>query len=279
MKALRVIGNIVIGIILFGLIFTLTFVRSTKNFLEKDLITGVVKSTIIKAIKEENGEITEKNKELLSSMLEDDESNNIIRIILDNIENYQKNKKDFKVSDSDVEKIYNYAIKYKDTIIEISSDKTKDMSDEEFKKIFSSENINKIANEMYSNMDEDLNDNADIIISSYNWAVSDTAMIVLISSIIFFIILLFLINWSWFKWMIVPGVDLIISGILFSLLYTAGLLFNDIIVSTDLIEGGINFNSYLIWGVSELLIGIILVIIYSVIKNKKDDEQYKALDK
>ena len=46
MKALRVIGNIIIGIVLFGLIFALTFTRSTKNFLEKDLIVGVVKEKI-----------------------------------------------------------------------------------------------------------------------------------------------------------------------------------------------------------------------------------------
>ncbi len=275
MKALKVVGNVIIGIILFALIFALTFTRSTKNFLEKDLILGVVKEKITDTIKEESGKITEKGESMLDDMLKDDESSNIIRMVLDNFESYQENKTNFKVSDADIEKIYNYAVKYKSTIVEISGNKVKDISDAEFKKIFSSENINKLANEVFGSFDKDLGDGIDTAIKIYGKATSNSVMLALIISIIFFTILLFLINWSWIKWMLVFGIDLIVCGVIISLFYVAGLFLNDIIGSVDVLEkavGEINLGGYIIWGLSELLIGILLVVLYNILKKKVGNE-------
>ena len=271
MKALKVIGNIIIGIILFGLIFTLTFTRSTKNFLEKDLILGVVKGKIVDTIKEDSGKITDKSENMLDEMLNNDDMGNIIRMFLDNFESYQTDKINFKVSDADVEKIYNYAIKYKSTIVEISGEKVKKLSDDEFKKIFSSENINKLANEIFSSFDKDLSDGIDIAVKLYGKATSSKVMVILIVSIVFFTILLFLINWSWIKWMLVFGIDLIVCGVIISSFYIAGLFLNDIIGSIDLLQeavGEIKLSGYIIWGLIELLIGIFLVVLYNILKNK-----------
>ena len=274
MKVVRVICNVLIGIVLFGLIFALTFARTTKNFLEKDVILGVVKETITDTIKEESGKLTDKSEELLDKMLKDNDANDLIRTFVDNFDNFQENKTGYKVSDADVEKIYNYAVKYKSTIVEISGNKIKDLSDEEFKKIFSSENINNLANEVFESIDGDVGDGIDIAVKAYSKATSDTALIILISSIVFCIILLLLINWSLYKWMLVTGIDLIISGVLIGLIYVAGLLFNDIIMSTEIMKkaiGEIDLTGYMIWGIAELLGGIILLVIYNVIKNKNDE--------
>ena len=272
MKALKVIGNIIVGIILFGLIFLLTFTRSTKNFLEKDLILGAIKGKIVDTIKEESGKITDKSKELIDDMLKDDESSNVVRMVIDNFENFQNDRVNFKISDQDVEKIYSYAMKYKKTIVEISGKKVKDMTDAEFKKIFSSENINKLANEVFGSIDNEVGDGIDVAITIYGKSTSKKAMVALIISIVFFIILLMLINWSLYKWMNVTGIVLIISGVLISLVYVAGLLFNDIIGSIDFIKegiGDINLTGYIVWGMFEIVLGIILIILYNVFKKKE----------
>ena len=283
MKALRVIGNIIVGIVLFGLIFALTFTRSTKNFLEKDLIVGVVKEKITDTIRNETGKITDKGEELINNMLEDNSSSDIIRIVVDNFDNYQHNKVGFKISDKDIDAIVNYATKYKSTIIEISGNKVKDITDEEFKKIFSEENINALANEIFSSMDNELGDGIDLAIRVYSKATSSKAMFILIGSIIFSIILLLLINWSLYKWLLITGIDLIVSGVIISLVFVAGLVFNDIIASVDFIKetvGEINLNGYIIWGVVEIVIGIIFIIVYNVVKNKVSVEAvgFKKLD-
>lgn len=280
MKALRIIGNILIGIVLFCLIFTLTFVRTTKHFLEKDVILGVVKGKITETIKEESGKLTDKGEEMLDNMLKDNESSDIIRMVIDNFDNYQKDKINFKVSDSDIEKIVSYASKYKSTIVELSGNKIKEVSDAELKKIFSSENINSLANEVFSSFDDDLGNGIDVVVKSYSKFTSTKALIILISSIVVCILLLLLINWSLYKWMLVTGIDLVITGVLISLIYLAGLVFNDVINSIDIVKeaiGEISLTGYIIWGSIELVIGIILIIIYNVIKNKKDDD-FKKLD-
>ena len=280
MKVVRVISNVLIGIILFCLIFALTFVRSTKKFLEKDVILGVVKETIRETIEEESGKLTDKSEELLNGMLINDDANDIIRMVIDNFDRYQENKTGYKVSDIDIEKIVSYANKYKSTIVEISGKKIKDLSDAEFKKIFSAENINSLANEVFESIDGDVGEGLDIAIKAYSKATSKTALIVLISSIVFFILLLLLINWSLYKWMLVTGIDLIVSGVLIGLVYVGGLIFNDIIMSTDIMKkaiGEIELTGYMICGIAELVGGIVLIVIYNVIKNKRD-ETFKQLD-
>ena len=271
MKGLRTFGNIIIGIILCVLILVLTFTRSTKNFLEKDLILGVVKEKIVDTVKEESGKITNKGESMLEEMLKDDDSSNVIRMFLDNFESYQNNKTGFRVSDADVEKIYSYAVKYKSTIVEISGKKIKDVSDAEFKKIFSSENINKVANEIFGSFDKDLGEGIDTAIRIYSKATSKTVMLLLIFSIIFFTALLFLINWSLIKWMLVLGIGLIVCGSIISLLYVSGIFLNEIIGSVDFLQdavGEIDLSGYLIWGLSELLTGIFLIFLYNILKNR-----------
>ncbi len=280
MKAFKIICNILIGIILFGLIFSLTIVRSTKKFLEKDVIMTIIKEKITETVREGSGKLTDKGEQLLDDMLNDDDVSDVIHMVIDNFDSYKENKSHFKVSDKDVEKIITYANKYKNSIVEISGKKIRELSDEEFKKIFSSENINSIANEIYGSMDGNVGEGINLAIKIYDIATSDTVLIILISSIAFFIILLFLINWSLYKWMIVTGVATVVSGFFISSIYLAGLFFKDLITSSHTLEkimGGINLNGYLIWGVSELVLGITLIVIYSIINNKKD-ETFKQLD-
>ena len=274
MKVLRVIGNVIIGIILFGLIFVLTFTRSTKKFLEKDLILGVVKEKIVESIKEESGELTNKGQELIDNMLDDNEANNIIQMVFDNFEKYQSDKANFKVSDKDIEVLYSYAVKYKSTIIEISGNKIKDISDEELKKIFSEENINSLVNDLFSGIDKDVGEGIDVAIKTYNKATSSKTLIILIVSIVLFILLLMLINWSLFKWMLITGIDLIISGVLTTIIFVAGVFISDLIKSSDAtkeIIGEINFTGYVIWGSIELVLGIILIVIYNVNRKHQAD--------
>lgn len=273
MKALRTIGNVIIGIILFALIFTLSFTRSTKNILEKDVILNVIKSTITETIKEESGKITDNNKELIDNMLNDNDVSNIVRIVIDNYENYRDNKGSFKVSDADVEKIYSYALKYKDTIIEVSGKKVKNMSDAEFKELFSAENINKLANEVFSDIDDGAGEGIDIAVTMYGKITSDTVIIVLIISIIFFILLLFLINWSLYKWMQVTGIGLIVSGVLICMIFIAGVFLKDTILAVDSLKdtvSEINIMGYAIWGSIEIVTGILLIVLYCVIKKKNE---------
>lgn len=274
MKALRTLGNVLVGIILFALIFLLTFTRSTKNFLEKDLILGIMKGKIVDTIKEETGKITDQSQVLLDKMFEDGDASNVIRMVIDNFEGYQENKTGFKVSQKDIDTIYNYALKYKTTILEISGEKIKDVSDAEFKKLFSDENINKMANEIFKTIDKEVGKEVDTVIKVYSKATSSKMMMTLIGLIIFSILLLMLINWSLYRWMFVTGIDLIVSGMIITFIFLAGVFLTDMIASTEALKdivGGINLNGYIIWGASEVILGIIMLIVQNAIKKKREN--------
>ena len=280
MKVLRVIGNIIIGLILFVSIFCLSFIKSTNNFLEKDLILGVVRASLEETINNEANKIKDGREEIIDEIFSDSELNDFVDIVINNFRVYQNDKVNFTISKNDIEKISSYAKKYKTQIIQISGDKIKDISETEFDEIFSSENINKFANKIYEKIDMSLGNEIDKVIEVYDKATSNKVAWILIGLIVFLIILLILINWSLYRWMLVPGICLIISGILMSLIFFMGMLLNDIISAEKVIKeaiGYISFNSYIVVGIIELVVGIIFVVAYNLLKNHKYNQQVNDL--
>lgn len=279
MKALRIIGNIVIGIILFTLIFSLSFVKSTKSFFEKDLIIGLVKNGIIETLDKEANKIDDNQKIVINEIFNDEMADDVVHIVIDNYKKYQENKKDFSISDSDLEILTTFALKHKNEIVKISNDK-EEITDEKVREIFSKENVNKIANEIYGNLSKDVSNEVDLAFDIYNNVTSNEVMYITIGAIILLIVILGLINWSVYKWMITTGVCLIISGILMCLFYLGFLFINEIINSVDWLNkilGSIDTSIYIIIGGIEFVVGIILVVIYNSFKNKPFNEQIDRL--
>ena len=280
MKVLRVIGNVLIGIILFCLILSLSLIKSTKNFLEKDLILGVVKTSLVETINKGADKIKSNEKEIIDELFSDHETGEFVGMVIDNFNKYQLDKKSFSISEADAEKISSYLMKHKSEVIKISGDKVKDIADEEFKKLFSTENINKFANEIFEEVSDDIGSEIDKGIKVYNKITSDSVTIILIVSIIFCIILLALINWSVYKWMLVPGIDLIVSGLIMTLIFIGGVLINDILSTKKAVHeaiGNISFSAYIIVGAIEVVLGIILVVVYNVLKNRNLNQKIKEL--
>ena len=280
MKALKIIGNIIIGFILFGLIFSLSIIKSTQNFIEKDLIIGLVKASITETVSKEADRIKDNQKELINEIFNDEETKDFVGLVINSFVDFQNDKTNFSISDSDVEKIYSYAMKHKSQVITLYGNKISDMTDKEFKELFSSENVNRFANKIFEEISSDLGENLDKIISIYDKVTSSKVTVILIILIVFFIIVLGLINWSVYKWMLVPGICLIISGLILVLIYGAGSILNDIISEQKILKesiGGINFVNYIIVGGIEFIVGIILIVIYNIIDNRPLNEKIDSL--
>ena len=279
MKVLRIFGNIIIGLILFSLIISLSFVYATKTFFEKDLAIGLVKVSIIDYIDRENSNTDVKKDEILNEIFDDRDTDKIVQLVFDNYKKYQQDKTNYSVSDSDVEILTSYAFKYKGQISKISS-KAEEVSDEELKEILSKENINKIANSMYSEIDSNSGEEVDKAFDIYEKITTTSIIIAGVFVVVLFIVILGLINWSLYKWMITTGVCFIISGVIMSLTYLACAFFNEIISSVDILNKvfeNINFSAYIIIGGIELIVGIILIVVYNSLKNRKFNEQIENL--
>lgn len=279
MKVVRIIGNILIEIVLFALIISVSVLNATKIFLEKDLVMGVVKEGIVQTLDKEENDLNFKKEEILNEIFNDKETSNIVSIVIDNFKKYQEDKTNFTVSNSDIEKITSYAFKYKKQINKISN-KAEEITDEKLKEILSKENINKLANEIYSDLDSDIGDEFEKVFYFYENVTSKSMNLIMISLIVFFIVILGLINWSFYKWMITLGVCLIISGVIMSILYIGLLFLTETINSVDVLKrtiDNISFSTYIIIGVIEIVVGIILIIIHNYFKNKPFSEQINKL--
>lgn len=266
MKVLKIIGNIIFGIILFLSIFCLTFIVKTKNFLEKDLIHEAIKVSIEDAYKGEEG-ISNSQKEIVDNMFEDSEADGIIDLIIDNYREYRNNT-NYRITTNDAEKLYDFVLKYKDDIHELSGEDVSKMSSKEFEEFFNYNKINEFAHDTFDTFDKEIGDEKiDKAFDAYSYATSSVVKSILISMIVVCILFLILINWSLIKWSLVTGICLIISGTLMMCLYEIfNILLNNVDVNSRKIS--LNINGYLITGIIELVLGIVLVANHGFLNKK-----------
>ena len=265
MKVLRGFGNTIIGIILFALIFSLLFINRTSNLVEKDFLRETIKSTIDEVSNNDNS-LTESQKKTIDDMFKDQEASSIISMVLENYKEY-KNNSNYKVSEEDSKKLYDFVNKYRNYIKEISGENVSNMSEQEFEEYFNSNKIDEFAKNSFKEFDKEFNSKSlDKILDVYTIVTSNDVKLVILFTIIIFIGLLLLINWSLFKWMIVVGIDLIISGILFFSIYVSAELVKDMVLK-EKARIQFNFDSFMISGIIQIVVGILLIVLYIVLKN------------
>lgn len=265
MKAVRIIGSILLGIIIFSLIFSYSILLSTKNFLVGNLLTETVRATV-----KENIEDVEGQKKLVDDMFEDGEAKDIIYMIIDNYSKYHEDSANYKVSQEDADKLYNFLNKYRKENIKLYGENISKMTEEEFKEYFSYEKINEFANDSFKTLDEDLNvKDVDRVLWAYDIATSNSVKVLFIMLILIFVAILILINKPMIKGLIVLGVDLIISGIIITFIYISGNILAENFLNEMLKKDyHISFGSYLTSGIFEVVLGIALIIGTIIIKNK-----------
>ena len=266
MKVLRVIGNILLGIILFALVFSLLVISRTKNMLEGELLQDTIKNTVDEISKNDMS-LTESQKEAIDEMFEDSDASEIINMILTNYKNF-KNKENFEVSYDDAYKFYSFLHKYKSYIKTSSDEDISKMTEVEFKQYFDDKKVDKFVKDAFGEFDKNFDQNTlNISLKVYTFATSTIVKVALVFAIVLFILFICLINWDFIKWMLIFGIDLIISGTFFILLFFAVETAKEMILKEN-VNIKINFTSFLKSGIIQVLFGIILIISYIIIKKK-----------
>ena len=266
MKVLRVIGNILLGIILFALVFSLLVISRTKNMLEGELLQDTIKNTVDEISKNDMS-LTESQKEAIDEMFEDSDASEIINMILTNYKNF-KNKENFEVSYDDAYKFYSFLHKYKSYIKTSSDEDISKMTEVEFKQYFDDKKVDKFVKDAFGEFDKNFDQNTlNISLKVYTFATSTIVKAALVFAIVLFILFICLINWDFIKWMLIFGIDLIISGTFFILLFSAVETAKGKILKEN-VNIKINFTSFLKSGIIQVLFGIILIVSYIIIKKK-----------
>ena len=259
----------------FIIVLLMLFLTISFN-LNKVIVDGVIKEIIITKIsakKVNNPNISEevintlplpdylKDSEDINKLLEDERVQEIINkyidITLDNLTSEE-------IKNIDIESdIINYINENKELIKEITGKEVTNEMIEDTKKVIEESNLNETIEETIVSTKESISTEEKIVLKGYREIISTKTRIITISLILLCLLLIALIDKSFYKWIKTGSICTIISGILVLLM---GFILK-IIVTSILPLPSFNVSYLYKSGLIQLIIGSIILIIY-IILNK-----------
>lgn len=259
----------------FIIVLLMLFLTISFN-LNKVIVDGVIKEIIITKVipkKVNNPNISEdiintlplpdylKNSEDINKLLEDQRVQEIINkyidITLDNLTSEE-------IKNIDIESdIINYINENKELIKEITGKEVTPEMIEDTKKVIEESNLNETIEDTIVSTKESISTEEKIVLKGYKEIISTKTRIITISLIALCLLLIALIDKSFYKWIKTGSICTIISGVLVILM---GFILK-LIVTSILPLPSFNVSYLYKSGLIQLIIGSIILIIY-IILNK-----------
>lgn len=257
----------------FIIVLLMLFLTISFN-LNKVIVDGVIKEIIITKVipkKVNNPNISEevintlplpdylKNSEDINKLLEDQRVQEIINkyidITLDNLTSEE-------IKNIDIESdIINYINENKELIKEITGKEVTPEMIEDTKKVIEESNLNEAIEETIESTKESISTEEKIVLKGYKEIISTKTRIIVIGLIALCLLLIAIIDKSFYKWIKTGSICTIISGILVLLM---GFILK-LIVTSILPLPSFNVSYLYKSGLIQLIIGIVILIIYIVL--------------
>ena len=257
----------------FVIVLLMLFLTISFN-LNKVIVDGVIKEIIITKIsakKVNNPNISEevintlplpdylKNSEDINKLLEDQRVQEIINkyidITLDNLTSEE-------IKNIDIESdIINYINENKELIKEITGKEVTPEMIEDTKKVIEESNLNEAIEDTIESTKESISTEEKIVLKGYKEIISTKTRIIVIGLIALCLLLIAIIEKSFYKWIKTGSICTIISGILVLLM---GFILK-LIVTSILPLPSFNVSYLYKSGLIQLIIGIVILIIYIVL--------------
>ena len=257
----------------FIIVLLMLFLTISFN-LNKVIVDGVIKEIIITKVipkKVNNPNISEdiintlplpdylKNSEDINKLLEDQRVQEIINkyidITLDNLTSEE-------IKNIDIESdIINYINENKELIKEITGKEVTPEMIEDTKKVIEESNLNETIEDTIESTKESISTEEKIVLKGYKEIISTKTRIIVIGLIALCLLLIAIIDKSFYKWIKTGSICTIISGILVLLM---GFILK-LIVTSILPLPSFNVSYLYKSGLIQLIIGIVILIIYIVL--------------
>lgn len=269
MKFLKGFATFIIGVLLFVLMFALSLILRLETFVEKELVVSAVKEVSVQEIKGDDA--TNEQKKLIEKMLEDEKSEEIIQKIVQNYISYKEDS-NYEVSKDDYDLLIDYIVKHLDEINAVSDTK---LTEAEVREQFKYEDFKKNTKEVFEDFDKDSKDMSKTM-NLYTKVTSNNTKLILIVSIVICILLITLVNWAFIKWLKVVGINLIIIGVIFAILYGFGLFMQSKIMADEnvlQVIRAIDIKGFLITAIVKVVVGIVLLVVYKLLNKKETSDE------
>ena len=280
---MKIIKNIIeklLILVLINLIAILILSCNIKNL----LVDGILKETVIQEmfprnVGEENTVITEEtinqitDDERIREILNSKEMQGLINKYLDITVN-NLIEEDSSINEVELEKdILKYLKDNKKVLEEIVGKEITDQMIEDAVKEVEAQDKSKAFKQTIQNERQNLSTTERQVLKGYKTLISNTFKIIILCLILLDLLLIALIQKSFFKWIKSLGISLTISGIGIIIMS----LVTKIIISKAVNMNSINTTSLLYPGIITMIIGIFIVFVYKIVENiiKKKEESYE----
>ena len=247
MKFLRHFLTFIVSVLLFLTIFGYTLILNVKDVVQHQVIGEVIKTSISKHNK-----------------LTEEEENKIFEAVdrmaaYEDVDNIANNK---GVSDKTIDMIIDFSVKHIDDINQLANT---NYTVEEIKSNETRKNLKSSIESVYKDLNKDNSKAIIKTVTTYGTVTSKKSTIYVIGIIIVLLVLLGIINLSLYKWIKPFGIVIAVSGSLVSFLYLAFNVFYGFIVKNVGLDIKIDTKTILIYGVGEIVVGVVILIIYSIV--------------
>lgn len=271
MKGLRVFFIVIISIILVFLISFVTFAFTAKQSVEGPILKEAIKETL----KKEMNEVTQEQMDEIEKVLDYEGTDDVIDSILDEYVKYM-DEESTEVSNETVEYVFDFIKEHKSDIEKITGEEI-DIS--KIDTVENREEFKKTLDKGFNKIKEQGNSEVNWTIKTYAKITSKKFLIKMLYIIGGLIVLIGLLSFSTYKWMLPVGIVFIVSGVLTGILFLISFFTSTILkVATD-VGLGVNNKFLLICFLSELVGGIILVVVQNKLNKKfESKEKEQALN-
>lgn len=266
MNIIKKLISFFLSIILFILILMFSFNIIIKRVVQKQIIGGVTKNQVIS---EYIDNTDSKYKEEIKDLINDKEAKEISDRIIDEYMEYINNN-EYTVSEETIDKIINYCVKHHKEINKITEE---EITIEKIKSPETREDLIKTINDDFKELKQDFGQTPTRIIKIYTKLISNNLQTALFISIIIVIILLMIVQNSFYKWISKLGVSLIFTSLFITSFYLIIILVINKINESTKIEIDINTREMLLIAIMEVIVGITLIIIKKI-TDKKEKYMY-----
>ena len=266
MKLLRGPLSFILGFVLLILIVALSISFKAKSFVEKDFLIPTFKEILVQSIN--RSELNEDETKLVTKIIKDNDFEKILKRAVVNFKDYYTDK-DYSLSKDDYELVLNYVLRYRE---ELNTLEETDYSEEKIRELLNYNDANDMVKELFDGIYEGADrENFSKVITIYEMATSTGIKTVLFLAIVVVLVLITLVNWSFYKWLVITGIDLILSGLLFSGIFALGheAKLKLIEANSDItgVVNSVNINGFIVIAFIEIVVGILMIIGYQRTKN------------
>ena len=241
--------------------------------IQKTLVNGIIKETIKTEVLKDSikQELSVEDNAAVEELLDDPETQRLIEKYMDKTINVLAGNESIDTIEVK-EDIINYLKENKETISKISGEELTDAKINELEKELEKEDIDQKLKQSMNNTKNEMPSIANDIIEVYSYFNSNEFRFILVISIVICIILIALLQKSFYKWIKTLAESVIVNGVL-AIVVSLVVMF---IVTTVSPLKSFNMNNLLIPGIIMTVSGIIVVIVYNILTKKKVDEEIEV---